>query len=246
MASRRPRSRAASGPEIRRRVHSPSAATSTTVASVTVVRGSTYASTPRLVRTNSSRWLVSSPLARRTPPLRRLRRRNKPNAGLLSRPRPDGHCRAGPARAALLVQLPTPRARRQAACGVDPAVGPAAAPQPPVPAAGPRRRSPPPVPAAGPRRRSWPRHPRRAGEPPNAKMVGGPPAGLSRWPVTTTRGAPVADTSVDLVILGGGSGGYACALRAAELEMSVVLIEKDKVGGTCLHRGCIPTKALLR
>jgi dihydrolipoamide dehydrogenase len=55
----------------------------------------------------------------------------------------------------------------------------------------------------------------------------------------------VADTSVDLVILGGGSGGYACALRAAELDMSVALIERDKVGGTCLHRGCIPTKALL-
>jgi dihydrolipoamide dehydrogenase len=49
----------------------------------------------------------------------------------------------------------------------------------------------------------------------------------------------------DLVILGGGSGGYAAALRAAELGLSVVLIEKDKVGGTCLHRGCIPTKALL-
>ncbi|MGY1813109.1 dihydrolipoyl dehydrogenase [Blastococcus sp. SYSU D00820] len=49
----------------------------------------------------------------------------------------------------------------------------------------------------------------------------------------------------DLVILGGGSGGYAAALRAAELGMSVVLIERDKVGGTCLHRGCIPTKALL-
>lgn len=49
----------------------------------------------------------------------------------------------------------------------------------------------------------------------------------------------------DLVILGGGSGGYACALRAAQLGLSVVLIEKDKVGGTCLHRGCIPTKALL-
>ncbi len=51
--------------------------------------------------------------------------------------------------------------------------------------------------------------------------------------------------SYDLVILGGGSGGYACALRAAELGKRVVLIEKDKVGGTCLHRGCIPTKALL-
>jgi dihydrolipoamide dehydrogenase len=51
--------------------------------------------------------------------------------------------------------------------------------------------------------------------------------------------------TVDLAILGGGSGGYAAALRAAELGRSVVLVEKDKVGGTCLHRGCIPTKALL-
>ena len=49
----------------------------------------------------------------------------------------------------------------------------------------------------------------------------------------------------DLVILGGGSGGYAAALRAAELGKKVALVEKDKVGGTCLHRGCIPTKALL-
>ena len=49
----------------------------------------------------------------------------------------------------------------------------------------------------------------------------------------------------DLVILGGGSGGYACALRASQLGQSVVLIEQDKLGGTCLHRGCIPTKALL-
>ncbi len=52
-------------------------------------------------------------------------------------------------------------------------------------------------------------------------------------------------SSYDIVILGGGSGGYACALRAAELGKRVALIEKDKVGGTCLHRGCIPTKALL-
>ncbi|MDQ1648270.1 MAG: dihydrolipoamide dehydrogenase [Frankiaceae bacterium] len=50
---------------------------------------------------------------------------------------------------------------------------------------------------------------------------------------------------VDLVILGAGSGGYAAALRAAELGQSVVMVERDKVGGTCLHRGCIPTKALL-
>ena len=49
----------------------------------------------------------------------------------------------------------------------------------------------------------------------------------------------------DVVILGGGSGGYATALRAAQLGLSVALIEKDKLGGTCLHRGCIPTKALL-
>ena len=53
------------------------------------------------------------------------------------------------------------------------------------------------------------------------------------------------DQSFDLVILGGGSGGYAAALRASELGMSVGMIERDKVGGTCLHRGCIPTKALL-
>ncbi len=55
----------------------------------------------------------------------------------------------------------------------------------------------------------------------------------------------VTDGGYDIVILGGGSGGYACALRASELGKRVALIEKDKVGGTCLHRGCIPTKALL-
>ena len=49
----------------------------------------------------------------------------------------------------------------------------------------------------------------------------------------------------DVVVLGAGSGGYAAALRAAELGLSVALVEKDKVGGTCLHRGCIPTKAIL-
>ncbi len=54
-----------------------------------------------------------------------------------------------------------------------------------------------------------------------------------------------AETSFDIVILGGGSGGYACALRASELGLSVALIEKNKLGGTCLHYGCIPTKALL-
>jgi len=55
----------------------------------------------------------------------------------------------------------------------------------------------------------------------------------------------VTDHSFDLVVLGAGSGGYAAALRASQLGMTVGLIEKDKVGGTCLHVGCIPTKALL-
>lgn len=55
----------------------------------------------------------------------------------------------------------------------------------------------------------------------------------------------MSDQQSDLVILGGGSGGYACALRAAELGMTVTLIEEAELGGTCLHRGCIPTKALL-
>lgn len=55
----------------------------------------------------------------------------------------------------------------------------------------------------------------------------------------------MSDIAVDLVVLGGGSGGYSAALRASQLGMSVALIEKDKVGGTCLHVGCIPTKALL-
>nr|WP_162836189.1 dihydrolipoyl dehydrogenase [Demequina sediminicola] len=51
--------------------------------------------------------------------------------------------------------------------------------------------------------------------------------------------------SFDLLILGGGSGGYAAALRAAQLGLTVGLVEESKVGGTCLHNGCIPTKALL-
>jgi len=52
-------------------------------------------------------------------------------------------------------------------------------------------------------------------------------------------------TTFDLVILGAGSGGYACALRAAQLGLRVALVEQDRLGGTCLHRGCIPTKAIL-
>jgi dihydrolipoamide dehydrogenase len=49
----------------------------------------------------------------------------------------------------------------------------------------------------------------------------------------------------DVLILGGGSGGYATALRAAQLGLSVALVERDRLGGTCLHQGCVPTKALL-
>lgn len=57
--------------------------------------------------------------------------------------------------------------------------------------------------------------------------------------------ADTAGNNFDIVILGGGSGGYACALRAVQLGKTVALIEKGKLGGTCLHTGCIPTKALL-
>ncbi|RNE62351.1 dihydrolipoyl dehydrogenase [Cryobacterium tepidiphilum] len=55
----------------------------------------------------------------------------------------------------------------------------------------------------------------------------------------------MSEQNFDIVVLGGGSGGYAAALRAVQLGFSVGLIEKGKLGGTCLHRGCIPTKALL-
>ena len=55
----------------------------------------------------------------------------------------------------------------------------------------------------------------------------------------------MSEQNFDLVILGAGSGGYAAALRASQLGMTVGLIEKSKVGGTCLHVGCIPTKAML-
>lgn len=50
----------------------------------------------------------------------------------------------------------------------------------------------------------------------------------------------------DLVILGGGPGGYVAAIRASQLGLKTAIVEKDKLGGTCLHRGCIPSKALLR
>ncbi|WP_207128143.1 dihydrolipoyl dehydrogenase [Actinocatenispora comari] len=75
---------------------------------------------------------------------------------------------------------------------------------------------------------------------------------MPRWPGHATlrhgeAGDDVSEAtdSYDVVVLGGGSGGYATALRAGSLGLTVAVVEKDKVGGTCLHRGCIPTKALL-
>lgn len=60
-----------------------------------------------------------------------------------------------------------------------------------------------------------------------------------------TDATDATDTVYDMVILGAGSGGYAAALRGAQLGLTVALVEADKVGGTCLHRGCVPTKAIL-
>jgi dihydrolipoamide dehydrogenase len=54
-----------------------------------------------------------------------------------------------------------------------------------------------------------------------------------------------SSNSFDLVVLGAGTGGYTAAFRAAQLGLKVALVDEDKIGGTCLHRGCIPTKALL-
>ncbi|SEB67150.1 dihydrolipoyl dehydrogenase [Paenibacillus sp. GP183] len=56
----------------------------------------------------------------------------------------------------------------------------------------------------------------------------------------------MSEIKYDIVVLGGGTGGYIAAIRAAQLGKKVAIVEKDKLGGTCLHRGCIPSKALLR
>lgn len=54
------------------------------------------------------------------------------------------------------------------------------------------------------------------------------------------------DTQYDLVVLGAGPGGYTCALRAAQHGLKTAIVERDRVGGVCLNRGCIPTKVLLQ
>ncbi|NGO74959.1 dihydrolipoyl dehydrogenase [Streptomyces sp. YC504] len=59
------------------------------------------------------------------------------------------------------------------------------------------------------------------------------------------QGTTAAPQEADVIVIGGGTGGYSTALRAAHLGLSVILAERDKVGGTCLHRGCIPSKAML-
>lgn len=63
--------------------------------------------------------------------------------------------------------------------------------------------------------------------------------------MTKKAGQVMNEGKTDIIVIGGGPGGYAAAGRAAQLGMKTILIEKDKVGGVCLNRGCIPTKALL-
>ena len=72
------------------------------------------------------------------------------------------------------------------------------------------------------------------------------PAGAPSGAPSRGRVAKGEGQDADVIVLGGGTGGYSTALRAAQLGLDVVLIEREKVGGTCLHWGCIPTKALLQ
>lgn len=68
---------------------------------------------------------------------------------------------------------------------------------------------------------------------------------MNTFPADESPATPDSNDFYDLVVLGGGCGGYATALRAAQLGLTVAMIEQGKLGGTCLHAGCIPTKALL-
>src|SRR5271167_4370681 len=56
----------------------------------------------------------------------------------------------------------------------------------------------------------------------------------------------MADTNFDVIVVGGGPGGYVCAIRCAQLGLKTAVIERERLGGICLNWGCIPTKALLR
>ena len=63
----------------------------------------------------------------------------------------------------------------------------------------------------------------------------------SRIPIRHSR--PMADTDFDLIVIGGGPGGYVAAIRAAQLGMKAAVVEREHLGGICLNWGCIPTKA---
>src|SRR6478609_2697113 len=168
----------------RRRVHSPSWATSSRVTSLTAVRGSTNPSTPRRSAAHVKRWSRSIESDARTcvEPVRAA-------------------SRAGP-----LILTFDPR-RKRSIHDIGTSV-------------------PSPTTSRG----------------DSDRPVAGGRCGLT---VQKCKDGPVADTDFDVLILGAGSGGYACALRAAQLGLRVGLVEKGPLGGTCLHVGCIPTKALL-
>src|SRR5437764_11731604 len=91
----------------------------------------------------------------------------------------------------------------------------------------------------------------RGGESAEARLRIGVPANSRRQPLSSWGDSPslrlnaVPELDFDVAILGGGMGGYPAAIRASQLGLKVALVESDKLGGTCLHVGCIPTKALL-
>ena len=180
----------------RRRVHSPSWATSSRVTSLTAVRGSTNPSTPRRAGTNCCRCVLVDRVGGAHP--------GRTGAGGVARGRAHLGARAPP----------------------EPVDNPM---RPSVPC----RRS----------GRVMPRQDRCGHVRRSAKMDRTARSGTA----TDLRDGrtSVAEADFDVLILGAGSGGYACALRAAQLGLSVGLVEKGNLGGTCLHVGCIPTKALL-